>query len=117
MSRPALEDLIAGVDLQGSALALVDYNATARRLTLRFRPADAEGSEIVTLVFDGVVGLYSQPQDALRRLHDDEGATIDQLDGKRRKTGEAEVTLVYLRGGAGKACLVSFIAQEGRWLG
>ena len=117
MSRPALDDLIAGVDLQSSALALIDYNAMARRLTLRFRPSEDEEAGIVTLIFDGVVGLYCQPQDALRRLDDDEGATIDRLDAKRRKTGEAEVTLVFLRGASSAAGIVSFMAAEARWLG
>ena len=117
MSRPALDDLVAGVELRDSAIALIDYNAMARRLTLRFRPADAPAGEIVTLIFDGVVGVYCQPQDALRRLDDDEGATIDRLDAKRRKTGETEITLVYLRGTSGVASAVSFSALEGRWLG
>jgi len=117
VSRPALDDLVAGVELRDSAIALIDYNAMARRLTLRFRPADAEGSDIVTLIFDAVVGLYCQPQDALRRLDDEEGATIDRLDAKRRKTGEVEITLVYLRGSGGAACTVSFMALEARWFG
>lgn len=117
MSRPALDDLIAGVELRDSAIALIDYNAMARRLTLRFRPAESEGGEIVTLIFDSVVGVHCEPQDALRPLAAEEGATIDRLDAKRRKTGEAEVTLVYLRGGARAACVVSFIAAEARWLG
>ncbi len=117
MSRPALDDLIAGVELRDSALALIDYNAMARRLTLRFRPADAEPQQIVTLIFDSVVGLHCEPQDALRALTDDEGAAIDRLDAKRRKTGEAEITLVYLRGAMRAACVVSFIAAEARWLG
>lgn len=114
MSRPAFEDLIAGVDLQGAALALLDYNAMARRLTLRFTP-EAD-TQIVTLIFDSVVGLHCEPQDALRQLGNGEGSTIDRLDAKRRKTGEVEVTLVYLRGGERLACVVSFIAQEARWL-
>ncbi|HMN70646.1 MAG TPA: hypothetical protein PKA55_02125 [Rhodoblastus sp.] len=117
MSRPALDDLVAGVELRDSALALLDYNAMARRLTLRFRPADAEAGEIATLIFDGVVGVHCEPSDALRRLETDEHATIDRLDAKRRRTGETEITLVYLRGGAQAARIVSFIAQEGRWLG
>ena len=116
MSRPALEDLIAGVDLQGAALALIDYNAMARRLTLRFTPAEGGTQQIVTLIFDSVVGLHCEPQDALRQLGDGDGSTIDRLDAKRRKTGEVEVTLVYLRGEERLACVVSFIAQEGRWL-
>jgi len=117
MSRPAFDDLIAGVDLRASALALIDYNAMARRLTLRFEPPDVETPQIVTLIFDSVVGLHCEPQDALRALDDGEGATIDRLDAKRRKSGETEITLVYLRGGARAACVVSFSAQEGRWLG
>lgn len=117
MSRPALDDLIEGVDLRDSALALIDYNAMARRLTLRFRPAEAETEALVTLIFDSVVGLYCQPPDALRELEAEEGATIDRLDAKRRKTGETEITLVYLRGGAKAACMVSFSALAGRWLG
>jgi len=116
VSRPALEDLIAGVDLRGAAIALLDYNAMARRLTLRFAPADADAPPIVTLVFDSVVGLHCEPQDALRPLSADEGSTIDRLDAKRRKTGEVEATLVFLRGGRRLACVVSFIAQGGRWL-
>ncbi len=115
MSRPALEDLIAGVDLQGAAVALLDYNAMARRLTLRFAP-DADEPRIVTLIFDSVVGLHCEPQDALRPLGGGDGSTIDRLDAKRRKTGEIEVTLVYLRGGERLACVVSFIAQGARWL-
>lgn len=117
MSRPALDDLIAGVELRDSAIALLDYNAMARRLTLRFHPAEAEAGEIVTLVFDSVVGVHCEPQNALRPLEADEGATIDRLDAKRRKAGETEVTLVYLRGGAKAACVVSFSALAGRWLG
>lgn len=116
MSRPALEDLIAGVDLQRAPVALLDYNAMARRLTLRFAPPDADASQIVTLIFDSVVGLHCEPQDALRPLGGGEGSTIDRLDAKRRKTGEVEVTLVYLRGGQRLACVVSFIAQGARWL-
>ena len=117
MSRPALDDLIAGVELRDSALALIDYNAMARRLTLRFRPAGAEEAPIVTLIFDGVVGLHCEPQDSLRPLDTDEGATIDRLDAKRRKSGETEITLVYLRGATPAPRIVSFIALEGRWLG
>lgn len=117
MSRPALEDLIAGVSLQGAAVALLDYNAMARRLTLRFTPEESDTQQIVTLIFDSVVGLHCEPQDALRALTDDEGAAIDRLDAKRRKTGEAEITLVYLRGAMRAACVVSFIAAEARWLG
>mgnify|MGYP000892863649 CR=1 FL=1 len=116
MSKPALDDLVAGVDLLGAALVLLDYNAMARRMTLRFTPVDDEAQRIATLVFDSVVGLHSEPQDALRALEDAEGATVDRLDAKRRKTGETEVTLVYLRGGEKRACVVSFITQEGRWL-
>lgn len=117
MSRPALDDLIAGVELRDSALALIDYNAMARRLTLRFQPAEAEKPGIVTLIFDGVVGLHCEPQDSLRALDEGEEAIIDRLDAKRRKTGETEMTLVYLRGEARTPCVVSFSAQEGRWLG
>ena len=51
------------------------------------------------------------------RLEAGERAAIDRLDAKRRKNGETEITLVYLRGGARTACVVSFSAQEGRWLG
>ena len=117
MSRPALDDLIAGVDLRDSALALIDYNAMARRLTLRFTPADPAAGQIVTLIFDSVVGLHCEPQDSLRALEPSEGATIDRLDARRRKTGETEMTLVYLRGKSRTPCVVSFSAQEGRWLG
>lgn len=117
MSRPALDDLIEGVELRESAIALLDYNAMARRLTLRFQPADAETGGIVTLIFDSVVGVHCEPQDALRPLEPNEGATIDRLDAKLRKTGETEITLVYLRGGAKLACVVSFSALAGRWLG
>ncbi|MCC0003714.1 MAG: hypothetical protein H6872_00630 [Methylobacteriaceae bacterium] len=117
MSRPALDDLIAGVDLGGAALALIDYNAMTRSLTLRFEPADTETPQTVTLVFASVVGLHCEPQGALHRLEAGERATIDRLDAKRRKNGETEITLVYLRGGARTACVVSFSAQEGRWLG
>lgn len=117
MSRPALDDLIAGIELRDSALALIDYHAMARRLTLRFQPAEAEAPGIVTLIFDGVVGLHCEPQDSLRALDEGEEAIIDRLDAKRRKTGETEMTLVYLRGGTRTPCVVSFSAQEGRWLG
>ena len=117
MSRPALDDLIAGVELRDSALALIDYNAMARRLTLRFQPTDAERPGIVTLIFDSVVGLHCAPQDSLRALEPSEGATIDRLDARRRKTGETEMTFVYLRGEGRTPCVVSFSAQEGRWLG
>ncbi len=117
MSRPALDDLIAGVELQGSAIALLDYNAMARRLTLRFTPAEAQDGAIVTLIFDSVVGVHCEPQDALRPLAAEEGATIDRLDAKRRKAGETEITLVYLRGETKAACVVSFSALAGRWLG
>ena len=117
MSRPATDDLVAGVDLQERMILLLDYNAMARRLTLRFDPGEADGPPVVTLIFDGVVGLHCEPRDALRLLAAGERATIDRLDAKRRKTGEIEITLVYLRSENQSACVVSFIALEARWLG
>ncbi len=123
MSRPALDDLVAGVDLQDRALALVDYNAMTRRLVLRihFDAAGASASDIRTLVFDGVFGLHCDPPAALAPLGEEAKGDIIRLDAKPRKGGEFEIAFVYARrgadGGAPTTQAASFHALDARWLG
>ncbi|MFV0280854.1 MAG: hypothetical protein ACK5JM_08855 [Rhodoblastus sp.] len=120
MSRPAMDDLVAGAGLEGRPLVLVDYSAMARRLTLRIDVGGQAGPpQIRTLMFDSVIGLHCDPPSALEALV--AVAQIHRLDARPRKSGEFEVALTYTLGasaGDAEAALsASFLALDARWLG
>ncbi len=117
MSAPALPELVEGPDLHEPRLLLIDYNPHARRLVLRIETAsgaDTAARRVRTLVFDSLVGLHCDPADALARPEMDGPFELQRLDAKMRKSGEAEVNLVFRRLGQTQA--VSFLALDARWL-
>lgn len=117
MSSSALAELLEGVDFVEPRIIALDYSAHARRLLLRIADRDGNGaaSRIRALVFDGLVGLHSAPDNALAPLEEGETTDLLRLDAKQRKTGDIEITLVFLRDGVAQHA--SFQTHGARWLG
>jgi hypothetical protein len=119
MSDPFVSGLVD--DLHDRLILLIDYSAHARRLSLRIETKGRDepgGPQTTTLLFDGVVGLHCDPPNALAPIDQHRGGEILRFDGKRRKTGEYEFILVFIRDGAGEreTQVASFLAQAARRL-
>ena len=122
MSQNAVVEALAQADLHDRLIVLIDYHAHARRLTLRIetRGADAEGAgRTQTLLFDSLIGLHCDPQDALAPLDGNEVGEILVLEARERADGAGEVKLVFRRpnkaGGEDAPQVVTFRAFGARW--
>lgn len=100
------------INLQGQSIVLLDYHGHARRLVLRIA-SDAEARPRA-LMFDGVIGLHCDPQNALDRLGDGEACEILTFEALERPNREPEVTLVFRRSTTN--CVVMFRATGARWV-
>lgn len=99
-------------DLQGQSIVLLDYNGHARRLVLRI--AATADARLRTIMFDGVIGLHCDPQNALDRLGDDEHCEILRFEAMERPNREPDVTLVFRRGATPRVAM--FRATGARWV-
>jgi hypothetical protein len=126
MSAHSVVEALAGANLHDCGIALIAYDAHARKLVLRIetRADSPGGARLRTLIFDGVIGLHCDPPAALAPFGDKEDGEILRLDTVERPNTEPEVTLVYLRWNFSDAPpavhtpqVVTFRAMDARWVG
>ena len=78
MSAHPVVAALAGANLHDCGIALIAYDAHARKLVLRIETgADSSGgARLRTLIFDGVIGLHCDPPAALAPFGDGDASKL-----------------------------------------